>query len=280
MLHIAVQLPAGRQNEPMSRTQPTPTPSGPSTGPSGGPSAGPSAGAAAAPVATPATAPVAGPATAPVAVSAAQARADANRRRILDVAFAELTRDPDASMDQIARAAGVVRRTVYGHFPSRDALVTAILDEAVEAVTAAHAAGYEGVDDPPRAVASAMLAVWDVTDRYRLLISLAQRAIAMEGIRERLAPVHERGTAMLQRGLDEGRFVSPMPANALAYVVENIMFALMETVNDGLMAPEDAGPAAAVTFLCSAGLPPAEAEELVAEVAAERAPEGLSGRGA
>lgn len=266
MLHIAVQVPVGRQNGPMSRTQPTPTPSVPPAGPSAGAAAAPSAGAAA------------GAAAAPVAVSAAQARADANRRRILDVAFTELTRDPDASMDQIARAAGVVRRTVYGHFPSRDALVTAILDEAVEAVSAAHAAGYEGIDDPPRAVASAMLAVWDVTDRYRLLISLAQRAIAMEGIRERLAPVHERGTAMLQRGLDEGRFVSPMPANALAYVVENIMFALMETVNDGLMAAEEAGRAAAVTFLCAAGLPPAEAESLVAEVACEVACEAASGR--
>ncbi|MBJ3806262.1 TetR/AcrR family transcriptional regulator [Streptomyces flavofungini] len=254
----------------MSRTQPT-TPPVPPAGPSAGAASGPTSGAAAAPSAE--------AASAPVAVSAAQARADANRRRILDVAFAELTRDPDASMDQIARAAGVVRRTVYGHFPSRDALVTAILDEAVAAVSAAHAAGYEGVDDPPRAVASAMLAVWHVTDRYRLLISLAQRAIAMEGIRERLAPVHERGTAMLQRGLDEGRFVSPMPASALAYVVENIMFALMEAVNDGLMEPEAAGRAAAVTFLCAGGVPSTEAEALVAEVAAERASTSTSEQG-
>ena len=65
-------------------------------------------------------------------------RADANRRRILDVALAELLRDPDASMDQIARAAGVVRRTVYGHFPNRDALIGTLVDGAVEAVAAAH----------------------------------------------------------------------------------------------------------------------------------------------
>jgi AcrR family transcriptional regulator len=72
-------------------------------------------------------------------------RADLNRRRILDVALVELLRDPDASMDQIARAAGVVRRTVYGHFPSREALISALLDGAVEMVAAANMAGLIGV---------------------------------------------------------------------------------------------------------------------------------------
>lgn len=227
--------------------------------------------AGAAPVG-PAVGPAVEPAVAANAApaSAATGRADANRRRILDVAFAELTRDPDASMDQIARAAGVVRRTVYGHFPSRDALVTAILDEAVEAVTAAHAAGYEGVDDPPRAIAGAMLAVWDVTDRYRLLLSLAQRAVTMEGIRERLAPIHATGTQMLQRALDEGRFTSSLPAPALVYVLENIMFGLLEAVNDGVLETAEAGRAAAVTFLTAAGLPAAEAVDLVADIADRR----------
>src|SRR5690349_2057557 len=102
-------------------------------------------------------------------------RADANRRRILDVALAELLRDPDASMDQIARAAGVVRRTVYGHFPSREALIGTLVDGAVESLAAAHAAGRAGVDDPAEAVARSVLAVWEIADRYRLLVALAQR---------------------------------------------------------------------------------------------------------
>src|SRR3954471_23210117 len=89
-------------------------------------------------------------------------RADANRRRILDVALAELLRDPDASMDQIARAAGVVRRTVYGHFPSREVLISTLVDGAVEALAAAHAAGREGIDDLAQAVAGSVLAVWEV----------------------------------------------------------------------------------------------------------------------
>ncbi|MFC5721282.1 TetR/AcrR family transcriptional regulator [Streptomyces gamaensis] len=191
-------------------------------------------------------------------------RADANRRRIMDIALAELLRDADASMDQIARAAGVVRRTVYGHFPSRDALIGALTDDAAEAVAEAQAAALQGVDDPAEALARSMLAVWDIADGYRLLISLAQRSVTVEGIHRRMAPVRHECTAILQRGLDEGRFVSPLPAEALAYVREQLLFGLMQAVNDGVLPPEQAGRSAAVTALTAAGVPAREAGELVA----------------
>ncbi|MFF7374639.1 TetR/AcrR family transcriptional regulator [Streptomyces massasporeus] len=193
-------------------------------------------------------------------------RADANRRRILDIALAELLRDPDASMDQIARAAGVVRRTVYGHFPSREALISTLVDEAVEALSAAHAAGREDVRDPAEAVARSVLAVWAIADRYRLLVALAQRTVTMQGIRERLAPVRRESIGLLQRGLDEDVFSSPLPAPALAYVHEQMLFAVMEAVNDGLLAAREAGRCAAVTVLTAAGVPASEATELVAKL--------------
>ncbi|MEW2253418.1 TetR/AcrR family transcriptional regulator [Streptomyces sp. NPDC006975] len=203
------------------------------------------------------------------AMTTGNSRADANRRRILDVALAELLRDPDASMDQIARAAGVVRRTVYGHFPSREALISTLVDDAVEALATAHAEGREGVEDPAEAVARSVLAVWEIADRYRLLVALAQRTVTMQGIRERLAPVRENGVRLLQRGLDEGVFASALPAPALAYVHEQILFGLMEAVNDGLVPPADAGPSAAVTVLTAVGVPAARATELVQKLTAQ-----------
>ncbi|MFI9754943.1 TetR/AcrR family transcriptional regulator [Streptomyces collinus] len=193
-------------------------------------------------------------------------RADANRRRILDVALAELLRDPDASMDQIARAAGVVRRTVYGHFPSREALISTLVDEAVQALSAAHAAGREDVREPAEAVARSVLAVWAIADRYRLLVALAQRTVTMQGIRERLAPVREASIGLLQQGLDEDVFSSPLPAPALAYVHEQMLFAVMEAVNDGLLAAQEAGRCAAVTVLTAAGVPASKATGLVAKL--------------
>ncbi|MGI5480544.1 TetR/AcrR family transcriptional regulator [Streptomyces lavendofoliae] len=195
-------------------------------------------------------------------------RADANRRRIEQVALTELLRDPDASMDQIARAAGVVRRTVYGHFPSREALIAALVDSAVESVARAHASGREGVDDPAEALARATLAVWEIADRYRLLVALAQRSITMEGIRERLTPVREACAAVLRRGLAEGVFASPLSAAALAYVHEQVLFGLMEAVNAGALAADRAGRSAAQTMLISAGMPAGRAAELVASLEA------------
>ncbi|MFC9284293.1 TetR/AcrR family transcriptional regulator [Streptomyces collinus] len=196
-------------------------------------------------------------------------RADANRRRILDVALAELLRDPDASMDQIARAAGVVRRTVYGHFPSREALISTLVDGAVEALTEADAGSRAGVADPAEAVARSVLAIWAIADRYRLLVALAQRTVTVQGIRDRLAPLRENKIQVLRRGLDEGVFTSPLPAAALAYVHEQLLFAVMEAVNDGLVSAEEAGRSATVTVLTAAGVPAATAARLVAELDGE-----------
>ncbi|MCM4083453.1 TetR/AcrR family transcriptional regulator [Paractinoplanes hotanensis] len=195
-------------------------------------------------------------------------RAAANRRRILDVALAELLHDPDASMDQIARAAGVVRRTVYGHFPSREALVGALLDGAVEMVAAARATGLEGVTDPAESLARATLAAWQVADRYRILIALAQRSVTVQGIRDRLAPVREASLETLQRGLDQGMFTSPLSARALMFLHEQMLIALMEAVNDGLLRPSTAGSAAAVAILTVSGVPTTRATQLVARLGA------------
>ncbi|MER5952053.1 TetR/AcrR family transcriptional regulator [Streptomyces sp. NPDC001904] len=196
--------------------------------------------------------------------ASASVRADANRRRILDDALAELLRDPDASMDQIARAAGVVRRTVYGHFPSRDALIEALVDDAAQAVADAHRAGREGVADPAEAVARSILAIWPIADRYRLLVHLAQRSVTVEGIRARLTPVREACTELLQQALEKGEFDSPLPAEALAHVHEQVLFGLMEAVNEGVLPAEDAGRAAVVAVLSSAGYPTKDAKRLAA----------------
>ncbi|MGW4909096.1 TetR/AcrR family transcriptional regulator [Streptomyces sp. NPDC004270] len=49
-------------------------------------------------------------------------------------------RDPDSSLGDIAEAAGVVRRAVYGHFGGRAALVEGRVEDAAESLRQALAA--------------------------------------------------------------------------------------------------------------------------------------------
>src|SRR5579862_8689516 len=67
-------------------------------------------------------------------------RADAqrNRDRVLEVAREAFTRSgADASLDDIAKQAGVGAGTLYRHFPTRDELLEAVYRTEVEKLAAA-----------------------------------------------------------------------------------------------------------------------------------------------
>src|SRR5271156_5945450 len=61
-----------------------------------------------------------------------------NRERILEVAKAAFTRfGAEASLDEIAKQAGVGAGTLYRHFPSRESLIEAVYRTEVEKLAAA-----------------------------------------------------------------------------------------------------------------------------------------------
>ncbi|HJZ35278.1 MAG TPA: TetR/AcrR family transcriptional regulator [Solirubrobacterales bacterium] len=60
----------------------------------------------------------------------------ANRERLLEVAREALRESPDASLNSIAKRAGVGAGTLYRHFPNREALVFAVYQDDVEKVSA------------------------------------------------------------------------------------------------------------------------------------------------
>jgi AcrR family transcriptional regulator len=74
----------------------------------------------------------------PAAVRRPRADAERNRVRLLETAkaaFAE--KGSGASLDEIARIAGVGAGTLYRHFPTRDALVAAVYRSETEQLVAA-----------------------------------------------------------------------------------------------------------------------------------------------
>lgn len=65
-----------------------------------------------------------------------RADARANRDRILDAARDSLATDPAASLNSIAKAAGVGAGTLYRHFPDRESLVLAMYRKEIETLVA------------------------------------------------------------------------------------------------------------------------------------------------
>jgi AcrR family transcriptional regulator len=60
--------------------------------------------------------------------------AEQNRARILDVARAALAESTDATLNSIAKKAGVGQGTMYRHFPNREALLLTLYRRDVEAL--------------------------------------------------------------------------------------------------------------------------------------------------
>jgi AcrR family transcriptional regulator len=74
----------------------------------------------------------------PPAVRKLRADAQRNRERILEIArLAFRQHGAEASLDDIARQAGIGPGTLYRHFPTRDALIEAVYRSEVEKLTAA-----------------------------------------------------------------------------------------------------------------------------------------------
>jgi AcrR family transcriptional regulator len=80
-----------------------------------------------------------------------------NQKRILEAAKGAFTRyGADASLDDIAKQAGVGAGTLYRHFPTRDALIEAVYRSEVEKLAAA-ARGFPAAMPPIEALRAWLL---------------------------------------------------------------------------------------------------------------------------
>ncbi|WP_416966808.1 TetR/AcrR family transcriptional regulator [Streptomyces sp. 4F14] len=207
------------------------------------------------------------PPSAPTSTSASAQRRDARatRARILDAARRELTRDPDSSLEDIAGAAGVARRTVYVHFACRAALVEGLAAEAAEAIQRAVAGAPAPTRDAVADLARFVLTVWPVGDRYRALIRLARgHDLARARVDELLAPARSMATRVFAHGRREGAFQTVLPPDPLGRAIEAQLLALLDCADCGLWS--DDGTGAATATLIAAGVAPDTAATKVDQV--------------
>jgi AcrR family transcriptional regulator len=150
-------------------------------------------------------------------------------------------------VEDIAGAAGVSRQTVYAHFPSREALLDAVIEHATAEVTAAF--DTAGLDDLPPAAALVRLleAGWQVTARYRFVWHLPAVSASQDAGRH--APVLGRMLELIQRAQESGGLDATLPPSWLLTASLALGRAAEEEVKAGRMTIEEATHAVHRSFV-------------------------------
>lgn len=168
-------------------------------------------------------------------------RADARRNveAILEAATECLGRRPEATLAEIAEAAGVGRVTLYGHFPSRaelvDAVMAHVLDRGNELLEPVNLSG-----DPRAALRRLLEASWEVLDQSRSILQAAQKELSPARIRELHQEPAARMGGLLERGRAEGVFRDDLPVSWLVLTLHHLMHGAADEIQAGRLAPEDA----------------------------------------
>lgn len=187
-------------------------------------------------------------------------RADArqNADKIVQAAITCLGRNSEASMNDIAQEAGVGRVTLYGHFPSREALVEAALvrlltrgDEVLEAV--------DLTGDPRDGLRALMESGWLLIAQAASVLQAAQAVLPPARVHELHAKPEQRVHDLIRRGQTEGVFRTDVPADLLAGVLHHILHGTATDVATGRLDPADAPGFVAEMALAVCVTPPAPA---------------------
>lgn len=162
-------------------------------------------------------------------------RSDARRSvdAIVDAACTVLGERPDASMEDIASLAGLSRQTVYAHFPSRDALVSATLDAAGRDLLDAIDAAQLDARTPTEALSAFLDMGWQRLRRFHPLLvdsPVAHTRLVRDNPQH---AVTTRLEQLIRRGQHAGEFDRGLPVAWLAVAILGLGHTAAEQVACG-----------------------------------------------
>ncbi len=179
-------------------------------------------------------------------------RADALRNidAIFDAARLTLARDPDASLADIAAAAGVGRVTLHTHFGTRadlvNAVVTRTLDTAQEAIAAVDLSG------PSRdALRRLVDTCWQLVADSGSLLVAAERALPPERILAAHTNLMTPVGTFLERARADGEFRSDQPVSWQLAVFHGIVHTAATEIAAGRLDADNAGATITATLLAA-----------------------------
>ncbi|TYL50990.1 TetR/AcrR family transcriptional regulator [Agromyces mariniharenae] len=184
-------------------------------------------------------------------------RSDAvrNRDAILEAAIDVLARDPRASMTDIARASGVGRVTLYGHFSSREELIEATLLRVIER-SEAELASLDLSGAPMAALDLLVHRSWRIVDTFHRLLGVAELALSNEQILAHHAEPMARVRLLIERGQHDGAMRRDLDAGWLTSCFTAILHTAAGELRAGRLAEDDADRVVAATVVSLLAAPP------------------------
>jgi AcrR family transcriptional regulator len=160
------------------------------------------------------------------------------RRAILDAAVETLTRQPGASLGDIATAANVGRTTVHRYFPERADLIDAVSADALE--KAAHATVRARLDEGPAPAALARLCqeFFEFGDVFMLLFTMPDLLTREEWQEE--TESDRMLLRLIERGHQEGTIDPDLPAVWVQQLLWSVLYTAWEQTRDYKMPKHDA----------------------------------------
>ncbi|MBS1672500.1 MAG: TetR family transcriptional regulator [Actinobacteria bacterium] len=182
-----------------------------------------------------------------------------NRAGILAAASHTLAADPHASVDQIARAAGLSRRALYGHFDDRSALVNALIASGAQRFNAIAAAVRD--TDSRLALARLTAALWREAAHVQVAAAIALDEAHVEATATALAPLRRTLADIVRRGQDADELRQDIAPPTLARMIEETARMVVARTDGSSPAATDL---AVRTVLSIAGLAWREIDALLA----------------
>jgi AcrR family transcriptional regulator len=186
-------------------------------------------------------------------------RADAERSvaAILDAALEALASDPDSSMSAIARRAGVVRATIYVHFPTRTDLLDAVMEYAVAQVAESTKGAEPQRGEPVEALERVLRATWRQLAQFHGLLALNTARLSAEELHRRHLPVLDQLEPLIERGQREGVFRRDLPVAWHLAVIRAIVHTASHEIQGGRIEESKAETAMLSTAVAAISAPPA-----------------------
>jgi len=182
-------------------------------------------------------------------------RSDADRsvQAILEAALEALASDPEASMAEIARRAGVVRATIYAHFPTRDSLLDAVMEYAVAQVARATEAAEPARGEPAEALERVLRSTWKQLSRFHALLAINTARLSADELHRRHLPVMTLFVPLIERGQKEGVFRRDVPVSWHLAVIRALVHTASAELQSGRISEADVERTVLDTVLAAIG---------------------------